>query len=460
MSADALLPADAQTQALARLGGTAAPAFNSLGWDVDGDTVVLRYEIEGLTQFTEKVQFPGHDLSQAAAQPATAGALTVLQLTAMTSYYKTVIPALVRVGEIPPTAAPMLQALLTHGLAEFAVSNSIDPAAMADHVQLHWQSAPVPEVAPRPSGVLVPIGGGKDSAVSAMLARRNNWDAVGFSVNPRPSMHRTAKAVGVELIEAKRQLDPKLFEFNRAGALNGHIPITAIVASIGAVAATLTGRGDVLLSNEASADEPTRIVNGYPVNHQYSKSSAFESLHRAAMIDATGGATEALSVLRPLPELLVAAAFAALDAPLSAVNSCNRAYALEQERREWCGECPKCLFVQLMLAPFTTPDAFTQATGFDALAREDLVERFTDLTDPVRKPFECVGTVEEVQLAFDLLTDHPGWARHAAVVACGHPHSDADSRLRMLAESVDTSMLAPRYRDAIDTILAELGGNG
>src|SRR5699024_6557583 len=106
-----------------------------------------------------------------------------------------------------------------------------------------------------------------------------------------------------------------------------------------------------------------------------------------------------------------------------------------KQRREWCGECPKCLFVQLMLAPFMTPGAFTKATGFDALAREDLVERFVDLTDPVRKPFECVGTVEEVQLAFDLLADHPDWATHAAVVACGRPHSNAERRFRTLANS-------------------------
>lgn len=454
MSPDPALAATAHEAAYRRLGGTAHdPAFRCLGWDVDGDTVSLRYGIDGLGELTESVRFPDRDLATAARTPATAGALDVLHLAAATSYYKSVIPRRVVTGAVPAALARMLGALLTEGLAEFGATNDFD---LTDYPQLDVEVVADATPVQSPDAVLVPVGGGKDSAVSAMLAVREGWDAATFAVNPRPSMERTAAAVGLDLVRAERRLDPRLLAWNGAGALNGHVPITAIVASIACVAATLDGRGDVLLSNEASADEPTRVVDGRAINHQYSKSSAFEVLHREALRAATGGATRAVSLLRPLPELLVAAVFTSLGAPLAAVNSCNRAYSLTQERIEWCGECPKCLFVELMLAPFTTPEAFRDATGFDALNRADLVPHVSDLRDPERKPYECVGTIEEVQLAFDLLAGHHAWRDHPAVLANGLPGTSAPQRLTELVASVDTAGLPSRYAAAVERALAEL----
>ncbi len=465
-------PAAAHRTAYGRLGGSADdPSLRCDGWQVDGDTVRLRYTIDGLASLTETIRFPEVDLG-AQLGPATRGALDVLHLAACTSYYKAVIPRRVEVPTSDPAALAMVRALLDDGLGEFAAVNGLDLTGWTEVVSVTpADGAPAQPTGPGtdrrtagheaagepgPRRVVVPIGGGKDSAVTAMLAVREGLDAIGFAVNPRPSMERTAEATGLELTTAHRRLDPQLLAWNDAGALNGHVPITAIVASIACVAATLTGRGDVLLSNEGSADAPTRTIDGRPVNHQYSKSSAFEALHRAALSSATGGATRAVSVLRPLPELVVAAAFVQLGAPLAAVNSCNRAYSLTRDRIEWCGECPKCTFVQLMLAPFLSPGAFTDATGFDALARPDLVERFADLTDPTRKPFECVGTVEEVQLALDLLADDPAWRDHAAVAALGHRDRDAAARFQAMVTAVDPSGLPLLYADALGRLLAEL----
>ncbi len=431
------------------------PGMRLPGWTVEGDSVHLPYELEGLGRLTETVRFPGRDLEGAAARPQTAGALQLLYLCAATSYAKAVLPSRIELPPVPPAAVTMLRALLTDGLAEFAVHNGLFPLPVPE---LGFEAAPeLPDQAPA-EGVVVPIGGGKDSAVTASLAVRAGWDAVGFAVNPRPSMRRTAAAVGLPLLTAERRLDPTLLAWNAAGAFNGHVPITAIVASIACVAATLDGRGDVLLSNESSADEPTRVVDGREVNHQYSKSSAFELLHTAAARALTGGATRALSILRPLPELVVAGLFASLGAPLDAVNSCNLAYTLTGATREWCGRCPKCLFVQLMLAPFTDPADFRAATGFDALAREDAVDDLGALRDPERKPFECVGTVAEVQLAFDLLASDPRWSSHAAVAAHGTAATRPTPRERFTAmlRSVDTSTLPPRYAAPLTDALEQL----
>ena len=463
--------ANAHRLAYRRLGGTAPdPALRAVGWQVDGDTVALRYSIDGLGELTETVRFPGVDLADHLDTP-TAGALDVLHLAALTSYVKAVVPRRVIVPTTDPAALRMIAALLDDGLAEFAAVNEMDLSGWFEVVadptvadagatsslvdRAGWGANPC-AADPDDRGVLVPLGGGKDSAVTAMLTVRAGFDAVAFAVNPRASMQRTATATGLELLTAERRIDPTLLAWNEAGALNGHVPITAIVASVACVAATLSDRGDVLLSNEGSADEPTRTIRGRAVNHQYSKSAAFESLHADALASATGGATRALSVLRPLPELVVAAAFARLGAPLSAVNSCNRAYTLTGEPMEWCGRCPKCLFVQLMLAPFMSPAAFQAATGFDALAETELVGRFTDLTDPATKPYECVGTVAEVQLALDLLADSSAWRDHPAVRALGRPGAAAAERFARMVAAVDTSTLPPRYATPLRELLEEL----
>lgn len=429
-----------------------APALHCLGWDLASDLVRLRYRIDGLADFTETVRFPGVDLATAHTD-ATSGALDVLLAAACTSYYKAVVPGRVVLGPASAATVAMVEALLTDGLAEFATQNHLAPD---DRPEVFAEIRGATTGRPRPSGVLVPIGGGKDSALSASLAVASGLDAVGFAVNPRDSMRRTAAATGLPLMVAERRLDPQLLELNAAGALNGHVPITAIVASIAAVAATLDDRGDVLLSNEASADEPTRYVGGRPINHQYSKSSAFEQLLTRALASTTGGAVRPLSWLRPLPELVVAAAFARQGVSLTAVNSCNRAYSLTGEGTEWCGTCPKCLFVELMVAPFTTPAQFVAGTGFDALADLALIDAYGDLLDPARKPYECVGTVTEVQLAFDLLADDPAWAEHAAVRAHGRAGTHAQERFVALVTEVDTGALPAAYRPLLDATLAQL----
>ena len=52
--------------------------------------------------------------------------------------------------------------------------------------------------------------------------------------------------------------------------------MTGILSAIAVLAAVARGRDAVVMSNEWSASEPTLVVDGRPVNHQYSKSGSFE----------------------------------------------------------------------------------------------------------------------------------------------------------------------------------------
>jgi UDP-N-acetyl-alpha-D-muramoyl-L-alanyl-L-glutamate epimerase len=428
-----------------QLGGTAdVPVFRVVGWEADGEQVALRYAIDGLGEFTERLTFVGMDVGAAAdGSSAVRGALQLTLLTAGTSYLKVCLPRRIELGPAPDAAVRMVEALLTEGLAELAFEHDLD---LSDGFEVgHEPTEPVPADDLLP-GVVVPVGGGKDSAVTAIAARAHDPDAVTVAINPRRSMRATAEAVELPLLEVRRALDPRLFELNAAGAINGHVPITAIVGSICAVVAAVQGRGTVLLSNERSADEPTRRVDGRGVNHQYSKSSAFERLHLAATEALTGGAVVVRSFLRPASELLIARAFAQHPHLLTAVNSCNRAYALTSERIEWCGDCPKCRFVQLTLAPFLDRDELVGRLGFDALDDPAQLPGVRALVDPDAKPFECVGTVDEAQLALDLLADDAAWADALAVRELGRPDSGAAARLETLLAGTDASVLPEPLR--------------
>ncbi len=403
------------------------------GWDVSGADILLTTELTGVATFTERLRVVGADgtvLEPDPSDPAVAGALDVLALAASVSYLKATLPRPIELRGRPvgPAGVAMLEALLTDGLAElalragigrldgaFTLSTTADGGTAARGGAASGGAVAASGV---PGGVLVTVGGGKDSALTLALAARHDPEALAVAVNPRAPMERTAAWAGLGLVRIERRLDRRLLELNAAGAINGHVPITAIVTSAATVAAAMLGRGTVLVSNERSADDATRDVDGWSVNHQYSKTRAFEALLNAALVEA-GATTRAVSLLRPLSELAIARGVAREEGLIARVTSCNAAFALDGPGDGWCGRCDKCRFVQLALAPFTPRERLVADLGFDALDDPDQVEEFRAMLDPATKPFECVGTVEEVRLALDLLTDLPGWRDAAAVRALG-----------------------------------------
>ena len=435
-----------RAQVLIDLGADAAVQAGShtgrvLGWDVDGPDIHLRTELTGIATFTETLRILAPDgdvLEPDATDPAVAGALDVLSLAASVSYLKATLPGVIELAGRPvgPAGIAMLRALLTDGLAELALRAGLGPLNDAytlrggDALAGSTRSAgSAPALTARPGGVLVTVGGGKDSALTLALAARNDPTALAVAVNPRAPMERTAAWAGIGLVRIERRLDRTLLELNARGAINGHVPITAIVTSATVVAAAVLGRGTVLVSNERSADAATRDVDGWSVNHQYSKTSAFEQLLGAALAEA-GATTRVVSLLRPLTELAIARGVAQEEGLVAQVTSCNAAFALDGPGDGWCGRCDKCRFVQLALAPFTPRARLVADLGFDALADPDQVAAFATMLDAATKPFECVGTVEEVQLALDLLAVQESWHDAAAVRALGSAAAqDREGRL-------------------------------
>ena len=267
--------------------------------------------------------------------------------------------------------------------------------------------------------VLVPVGGGKDSIVALEIVRRSGLDFTLFSVRDNPAMQRTAAVAGVEHVVAQRRLPLELLgELNRSGALNGHVPITAIVSCVALLTAALNGYDAVTLANERSASAGNVVYDGIEVNHQFSKSARAEALLRGAVAE-TGSPVNVFSLLRPASELGIARTFAGMPQYHAAFTSCNTIFRLDPALRatSWCGNCPKCRFVFLILAPYLDARGDGGIFHKPMLDELDQYEGFALLTATGgHKPFECVGEEEESLAAISLLAADERW-RDRPVVA-------------------------------------------
>ncbi len=403
--------------------------------------VTLRYALDQDVEFVEEYDLPPGTPVGPAERERVEGLLSLLHWVAGVSYFKTAVPGAVacETGPPPPATARLLEALYSEGLAEFAYENGLPgvprpafaPGAAAERPLLaSGPAAERPALAPdpstarpragdrgRPPRVLVPVGGGKDSIVALEAVRRSGRELALFSVGDAPPIARTVAVAGLPRLLCTRRLDPELAALNRAGALNGHVPVTAIVSCVALLTAALHGFDAVALAAERSASAGNVRWDGVEVNHQFSKSLRAERLLRAAVAEA-GPDVELFSVLRPASELAIARAFARLGQYHGAFTSCNALFRLDPARRatSWCCECPKCRFVFLALAPFCEPAHLRELFGHDLLDDERQYAGFALLTATGgHKPFECVGEEEESLAAVRLLATQPRWSEHRVV---------------------------------------------
>jgi hypothetical protein len=269
------------------------------------------------------------------------------------------------------------------------------------------------------SRVLVPIGGGKDSLVVVEALKAIGADATAVWVGASPLIAAVAARTGLPMLDIGRELSPVLFDYNRMGAWNGHIPVTAINSAILACAAVLHGLDSIAFANERSASAATLEYAGGQVNHQWSKGWAFEQAFAMWLHTYVAGDLDYFSLLRPFSELAVTRAFAKSGAPyFDAFSSCNRNFRITGPKPadRWCGQCPKCHFVFLALAPFLPKPRLLQIFGGNLLDDELQAPGFDALIEyRNHKPFECVGEASEARAAFAALAARPEWSEDALV---------------------------------------------
>lgn len=385
----------------------------------------LTYAFDNGPELVERIRFPDAPALPASREPAFESALRLLHLVAGISYYKAGVPGRIEVAGSVPDAdeAELLDALYLHGLAEFAYRNKLDLRGRITFPRAASQAdvSPVPSLrgSEQASRVLVPIGGGKDSLVVVEALKRTGVDATAVWVGNSSLIAAVAERTGLPTLNVGRELSPLLFDYNRIGAWNGHIPVTAINAAILACAAVLYGFDAIAFANERSASAATLEYAGQQVNHQWSKGWAFERAFAAYLRSHVAADLDFFSLLRPFSELAVTHAFAKTGAAYFDVfSSCNRNFRIlgPKPADRWCGRCPKCHFVFLALAPFLPKPRLLAVFGSNLLDDESQAEGFDALIEyRNHKPFECVGEAAEARAAFAALATRPEWREDALV---------------------------------------------
>ncbi|WP_067506386.1 hypothetical protein [Actinoplanes sp. TFC3] len=430
--------------------------FPSYAYDPVTGVATFDYLLDGTApeSFTETITFP---VADGPVPDAFYRVLDLLHVVAGVSYYKVGAPPRIEAPKpVPAEAKAFFDAVYSKGLGEYAYVNKLPyvldlQVTVPDGAQV---AAPVDNADGRP---LSAVGGGKDSIVTLEILRAAGLDPVPFSVNPNPVIRNVNEASGIPALAARRQLDPHLFELNKAGARNGHIPVTAINSLIAIATAVLHGLGPVVMSNERSASDPNLVWNGHEINHQWSKGVEAEGLLRAAVTAHTGLTEPYFSLLRSLSELHIAQLYARFPAYDDVVNSCNKAFKLHDPTARWCGDCPKCRFVALAMAPSMPRERLTRIFGRDLFADPAQIPGYLELLGiDAHKPFECVGEVEESLVALTMLAGDPQWAGAPVVQAlrAAVPATawDTANRDAVLTPSGET-FVSPAYAKALAMIL-------
>jgi len=390
--------------------------FKSYEFDAAAKTLRLHYGYDDALHFTETFTF---DFDFASYDPALLDrALQQLFYVAGVSYYKLFLAPDIQVeaGDVDASLQTFLENTYQRGLGEFWYVNQLDPRTRVPFPLTTQEQLPAHSRAS--DGLLVGIGGGKDSLVSVELLRGSGLDVATWSLNHRAQLTPLVERIGLPHYWVGREWDTQVAELNAGGAYNGHVPISAVIAATGTIVAILTGRRDHVVSNEQSANEPTLEYQGVAINHQYSKSQEFEQQYQALLADTFGDSARYYSLLRPLSELRIAELFAVrrwFDTYHDVFSSCNRAFVHGNDHIFWDGTCPKCAFVYLALTPFLPAEKIQALFGCKNLLLDPALEpTYRQLLGIVsEKPLECVGEVKESRAAMrEAQQTHPELAKY------------------------------------------------
>lgn len=396
--------------------------FKLAHFDAGSGVLTLNYHDSRFGDFQEQFVFPAVLLQQPWLTDAQRNAWLVAVNRAVqhifwmagVSYYKTNLAKSIQFAQEQPgeTEARWLTDTWQAGLAELAHENDLGWLSSIQFSGQHKKSST--ETLALPGRTLVPIGGGKDSLVTIERLRQAGEQVTLFQVGSSDLIQQVAEETDLPLIQIKRRVDARLTKVAEQGAYNGHVPITAINSTVAVLTALLGGFDTVAFSNERSADVGNlQSDNGQWVNHQYSKSWAFEQQYRDVLSSGIGQSVDYFSLLRSYSELAIVKEFSRYPQYFEVFSSCNRNFHLSGSRNKkgrWCGQCPKCAFVFVCLAPFISRQQLLGIFGHDLLADQELKDLFLALFGlEGDKPFECVGEALEMRASLTLLKDHGDW---------------------------------------------------
>ena len=325
--------------------------FRYDGYEIDrtAGQVTCRYSLGG-RRFFEQLNFgPGGDWDVAGGRrrrppgvPAGRG-----------RYYKTAAPPVIDLGDLATTgrgAAVPPRPSTFEGLGEFAYRNGLDLTDLSGRPR---PADPAHRSSTRPPGgrPLVPFGGGIDSIVTdrdgpPALPRRRPVH-LSRAGDRFEAIDRPAAVTGLPVVRAEREIDPQ-----RRSARPSSASSTATSRSPGSSRPSrcwppcCTGRDAVVMSNEWSASVGNLIIDGRSVNHQWSKSLAFEPAFRPVLAATFGpGFRVLLPAAGPTPSCGWPSSSPPCPGTTGSFRSCNRAFHIDRAKRldHWCGHVRQVL---------------------------------------------------------------------------------------------------------------------
>lgn len=366
----------------------------------DKETIRIEYlfEIPSLSVFKPRVEIEKRNINFKNVNSNFVKNLVFnIGMIELISYWKSACSkkVIIECGTLNKEQIEWFKKLYYYGLGEYRYINNIDISAddmldievkTKEEYKLDYQCFDSSSLL---KGTLIPIGGGKDSCVTAELLKEEKEDNLCLIIGGKEPSVKSAEIAGYKdkIIYVKRTIDKNLIELNKQGFLNGHTPFSSLLAFLSYLIAYLTGKKYVALSNESSANESN--VEGEKINHQYSKSFEFEQDFREYSDKYLKADVKYFSMLRPLNELQIAMLFARNEKYHKIFRSCN--VGSKSIPWEWCGNCPKCLFVYIILSPFLYKEKLLEIFGEDLYEKESLLKTFIELCGyGETKPFECV----------------------------------------------------------------------
>lgn len=397
-------------------------SFRFINWEFDEEkyAVSLKYAFDNVYFFTEEFVFPRPSKPlDDKRREAFDGCLQNLFLVAGISYYKAAVPQNIEIENtfISPETAKFFDKLYLLGLAEFAYQNKIN---LQNYIHFPYVNEPFPSGSEieLSNCIAIPVGGGKDSIVTIEALSNLSTPRTLISVGSASSIEKTAEIAGLSHIKIMRKISPLLLELNKKGALNGHIPISAIISFAITAAAVLYDFNCIAMSNERSANIGNLWNDGFEINHQYSKSLEFEK----DMAEYTNRHIlknlRYFSFLRPLSELAISEIFCSHCEKYHEIfASCSAAFRIvDASNTRWCLKCPKCRFVFAMLAPFIKKDKLVAMFGRNLFAEQAQIPGFKEIIGYGKhKPFSCIGEFEEAIAAFIFVSERIEWEDDAMI---------------------------------------------
>jgi len=260
--------------------------------------------------------------------------------------------------------------------------------------------------------VLLFCGGGKDSLVSLKLLEKLNIDysscAYSSSIYGRS--------------QPQHQLIEKLLK--KASPIKQHkiwmyedfleSPILELATEYGVISLTAAETPSsmfaalpiilqhhyryISLGHERSADFPNLIweETGEEINHQWGKSTEAEMLLNTYLKEQFISNVHYFSILKPIYDVVI---FNLLRENLESIlftHSCNI-------NKPWCKKCAKCAYIWLnymAYLPIELVNQIFEINLFDVPENQLWFRQMLGLEK--HTPFECIGQIEEVKLAFEL----------------------------------------------------------